>query len=196
MNFFVCNILFSRIFLQGSEHKIETVDTNEDVDNGEDNGEVTCDICGETFWHWRWHESHLHRAHGITQNYLPDLVVINNKVENKMKSKIVSSEKSTASKFKGRTGKKAIPKIEAEEVESMETSSDSELRAHTFLNNVKQTFSDRPQIYNKFVEMMKELQGNSEMVPKITDVLNGYPDLLEGFNAFLPSLAVSPTKTK
>ena len=52
----------------------------------------------------------------------PDLVVINNEVENKMKSKIVSSEKSTASKNKGRTGKKAIPKIEAEEVESMETS--------------------------------------------------------------------------
>ena len=67
----------------------------------------------------------------------------------------------------------------------METSSDSELKAYTFLNNVKQTFSDRPQIYNKFIEMMKELQGNSEMVPKITDVLNGYPDLLEGFNYFL-----------
>ena len=42
---------------------------------------------------------------------------------------------------------------------------------------------------------MKELKGNSEMVSKITDVLNGYPDLLEGFNAFLPSPAVSPTKT-
>ena len=36
-----------------------------------------------------------------------------------MKSKIVSSEKSTASKNKGRTGKKTIPKIEVEEVESM-----------------------------------------------------------------------------
>ena len=40
-NFFICNILISRIFLQGSEHEIETVDTNWDVDNGEDNGEVT-----------------------------------------------------------------------------------------------------------------------------------------------------------
>ena len=69
------------------------------------------------------------------------------------------------------------------------------LKAYSFLDNVKQTFSDRPQIYNKFMEMMKELQGNSEMVSKITDVLNGYPDLLEGFNAFLPSPAVSPTKT-
>ena len=36
----MCHILISRIFLQGSEHEIETVDTNEDVDNGgEDNGE-------------------------------------------------------------------------------------------------------------------------------------------------------------
>ena len=35
------------------------------------------------------------------------------------------------------------------------------------------------------MEMMKELQGNSEMVSKIIDVLNGYPDLLEGFNYFL-----------
>ena len=123
-------------------------------------------MCEETFWHWRWLQSHMWDAHakiyrpnwaepmpstsmpndkkvveqkkkkksttsgksqdnntaqkGTTTE--PDLVVINNEVENKMKSKIVSSEKSSASKNKGRTGKKAIPKIEAEEVESMETS--------------------------------------------------------------------------
>merc|ERR1712018_199458 len=68
----------------------------------------------------------------------PDLVVINNEVENKMKSKIVSSEKSTASKNKGRTGKKAIPKIEAEEVESMETSRSTNTDSEGVLENYSQ----------------------------------------------------------
>ena len=65
---------------------------------------------------------------------------------------------------------------------------EKETKAYSFLDNVKQTFADQPKTYIKFIEMMNELQGNSaEMViSKITDILKGYPDLLEGFNAFLP----------
>ena len=56
-----------------------------------------------------------------------------------------------------------------------------------FLDNVKQTFSNQPQRYDKFINAMKEWNEEPELFSKISDTLNGYPDLLEGFKAFVPS---------
>ena len=73
--------------------------------------------------------------------------------------------------------------------------------AYKFLDNVKQTLSNQPQSYNKIMKIMAEIivrhpppvthyaerKTNPEVVSKIRDILRGYPDLLEDFEAFLPS---------
>ena len=56
-----------------------------------------------------------------------------------------------------------------------------------FLDNVKKTFSNQPQRYDKFINAMKEWNEEPELFSKISDTLNGYPDLLESFKAFEPS---------
>eukprot|EP01031_Cornospumella_fuschlensis_P029903 gene29903-36108_t len=59
-----------------------------------------------------------------------------------------------------------------------------------YLDQVKMEFSDRPQIYNEFLDIMKNFKNQSINTPgvidKVKNLFRGYPKLILGFNTFLP----------
>ena len=62
--------------------------------------------------------------------------------------------------------------------------------AMAFLERVRVVFSDRPFIYNSFLCVMKEFKQQTitadGVVERVKPMFKGHPDLLTGFNMFLP----------
>uniref|UniRef100_A0A3Q2NXV6 Paired amphipathic helix protein Sin3b n=1 Tax=Fundulus heteroclitus TaxID=8078 RepID=A0A3Q2NXV6_FUNHE len=65
-----------------------------------------------------------------------------------------------------------------------------ELNALSYLDQVKIRFANDPGIYNKFLDIMKEFKSQSIDTPgvinRVSQLFHGHPDLVLGFNAFLP----------
>jgi len=51
-------------------------------------------------------------------------------------------------------------------------------------------FSDKPQIYNEFLELMKKFKaqtiGTRSVIDAVKNMFKGHNELILGFNAFLP----------
>lgn len=62
--------------------------------------------------------------------------------------------------------------------------------AMEFLERVRDIFSDRPFIYNSFLAVMKEFKDQTittdGVINRVKLLFKGHPDLLQGFNLFLP----------
>ena len=62
--------------------------------------------------------------------------------------------------------------------------------ALTYLEQVKLQFSSRPDIYNHFLDIMKDFKSQSIDTPgvieRVSTLFRGYPTLIQGFNTFLP----------
>jgi paired amphipathic helix protein Sin3a len=62
--------------------------------------------------------------------------------------------------------------------------------AMEFLERVRDIFADRPFIYNSFLAVMKEFREQSvttdDVINRVKLLFKGHPDLLSGFNLFLP----------
>lgn len=62
--------------------------------------------------------------------------------------------------------------------------------ALSYLDLVKYKFGDKPQVYNDFLDIMKEFKTQSIDTPgviqRVSNLFNGFPDLIVGFNTFLP----------
>jgi histone deacetylase complex regulatory component SIN3 len=63
--------------------------------------------------------------------------------------------------------------------------------ALAYLEQVKAQFEDRPRIYAKFLDIMKEFKAQTIDTPgvieQVTRLFRGYPNLVLGFNTFLPA---------
>mmetsp|Transcript_18797 Transcript_18797/g.25908 ORF Transcript_18797/g.25908 Transcript_18797/m.25908 type:complete len:511 (+) Transcript_18797:67-1599(+) len=59
-----------------------------------------------------------------------------------------------------------------------------------YLDQVKMEFSDKPQIYNEFLDIMKNFKAQSINTPgvieRVKNLFRGYNKLILGFNTFLP----------
>ncbi|XP_076811562.1 paired amphipathic helix protein Sin3a-like isoform X2 [Clavelina lepadiformis] len=62
--------------------------------------------------------------------------------------------------------------------------------ALSYLDQVKYQFGNQPQVYNDFLDIMKEFKSQSIDTPgviaRVSHLFNGHPDLIVGFNTFLP----------
>ncbi|CAG0887572.1 unnamed protein product [Cyprideis torosa] len=62
--------------------------------------------------------------------------------------------------------------------------------ALTYLDQVKYRFSNQPQVYNDFLDIMKEFKSQSIDTPgvieRVSNLFKGHPELIVGFNTFLP----------
>ncbi|KAJ1966921.1 hypothetical protein IWQ62_002167 [Dispira parvispora] len=62
--------------------------------------------------------------------------------------------------------------------------------ALSYLDQVKLQFQDRPEIYNKFLDYMKDFKAQTLDTPtvihRVSDLFRGHPSLIQGFNTFLP----------
>ncbi|XP_039298739.1 paired amphipathic helix protein Sin3b isoform X2 [Nilaparvata lugens] len=62
--------------------------------------------------------------------------------------------------------------------------------ALSYLDNVKMKFNNHPQVYNDFLDIMKEFKSQSIDTPgvieRVSKLFQGHPDLILGFNTFLP----------
>ncbi|XP_015185785.1 PREDICTED: paired amphipathic helix protein Sin3a isoform X4 [Polistes dominula] len=62
--------------------------------------------------------------------------------------------------------------------------------ALSYLDQVKYKFSDQPQVYNDFLDIMKEFKSQSIDTPgvitRVSNLFKGHPELIVGFNTFLP----------
>ncbi|KAJ2747575.1 hypothetical protein GGI20_000400 [Coemansia sp. BCRC 34301] len=62
--------------------------------------------------------------------------------------------------------------------------------ALSYLDLVKSQFQDRPEVYNQFLEIMKEFKSHAIDTPGVIDRVSrlfyGCPSLIQGFNTFLP----------
>lgn len=62
--------------------------------------------------------------------------------------------------------------------------------ALSYLDRVKQQFSSTPCVYNDFLDIMKKFKAQSIDTPgvisQVSALFNGHPELMKGFNAFLP----------
>ncbi|KAK5907765.1 hypothetical protein CesoFtcFv8_005581 [Champsocephalus esox] len=63
--------------------------------------------------------------------------------------------------------------------------------ALSYLDQVKIRFANDPGIYNKFLDIMKEFKSQSSIdtpgvINRVSQLFHGHPDLVLGFNAFLP----------
>ncbi|KAJ7773027.1 hypothetical protein B0H16DRAFT_1880538 [Mycena metata] len=61
--------------------------------------------------------------------------------------------------------------------------------ALSYLDAVKNKFHDQPNVYNHFLEIMKEFRSQTIDTPgviqRVSHLFNGHPDLIQGFNTFL-----------
>ncbi|GLD92507.1 hypothetical protein PINS_up001066 [Pythium insidiosum] len=59
-----------------------------------------------------------------------------------------------------------------------------------YLDQVKQQFGDQPDIYNQFLDVMKDFKAQAIDTPgvilRVSNLFRGYPNLILGFNTFLP----------
>ncbi|VVC29015.1 Paired amphipathic helix,Histone deacetylase interacting domain,Sin3, C-terminal [Cinara cedri] len=62
--------------------------------------------------------------------------------------------------------------------------------ALSYLDQVKFKFSNHPQVYNDFLDIMKEFKSQSIDTPgvitRVSNLFKGHPELIVGFNTFLP----------
>ncbi|GAB0097896.1 Sin3A [Sergentomyia squamirostris] len=62
--------------------------------------------------------------------------------------------------------------------------------ALSYLDHVKSKFGNQPQVYNDFLDIMKEFKSQSIDTPGVIDrvstLFKGHPELIVGFNTFLP----------
>uniref|UniRef100_A0A146LA21 Paired amphipathic helix protein Sin3a n=3 Tax=Lygus hesperus TaxID=30085 RepID=A0A146LA21_LYGHE len=62
--------------------------------------------------------------------------------------------------------------------------------ALSYLDQVKYKFNSQPQVYNDFLEIMKEFKSQCIDTPgviaRVSHLFKGYPELISGFNTFLP----------
>ena len=62
--------------------------------------------------------------------------------------------------------------------------------ALSYLDQVKIRFSDQPDVYNKFLDIMKDFKSQAIDTPgvieRVSNLFNGHPMLIQGFNTFLP----------
>lgn len=62
--------------------------------------------------------------------------------------------------------------------------------ALSYLDQVKYKFNNKPQVYNDFLDIMKEFKSQSIDTPgviqRVSSLFKGFPDLIVGFNTFLP----------
>lgn len=62
--------------------------------------------------------------------------------------------------------------------------------ALSYLDQVKFKFSNQPQVYNDFLDIMKEFKSQSIDTPgvitRVSNLFKGHPELIVGFNTFLP----------
>lgn len=62
--------------------------------------------------------------------------------------------------------------------------------ALTYLKSVKEKFQDRRQKYDEFLEVMRDFKSSridtAGVILRVKSLFHGYPDLILGFNAFLP----------
>ncbi|CAF4001433.1 unnamed protein product [Rotaria sp. Silwood2] len=62
--------------------------------------------------------------------------------------------------------------------------------ALSYLDKVKNQFALHPQVYNQFLDIMKEFKSQSidtqEVINRVSTLFHGHPDLIVGFNTFLP----------
>uniref|UniRef100_A0A8C1D007 Paired amphipathic helix protein Sin3a n=1 Tax=Cyprinus carpio carpio TaxID=630221 RepID=A0A8C1D007_CYPCA len=70
------------------------------------------------------------------------------------------------------------------------TSSSAVEDALSYLDQVKLQFGNQPQVYNDFLDIMKEFKSQSIDTPgvisRVSQLFKGHPDLIMGFNTFLP----------
>ncbi|KAJ2926800.1 hypothetical protein H1R20_g10317, partial [Candolleomyces eurysporus] len=63
--------------------------------------------------------------------------------------------------------------------------------ALTYLDEVKVQFADQPDVYNQFLDIMKEFKNEQIDTPgvieRVSQLFHGHPALIQGFNTFLPS---------
>ncbi|CAO3597100.1 unnamed protein product [Absidia cylindrospora] len=62
--------------------------------------------------------------------------------------------------------------------------------ALTYLDQVKVRFSDQPDVYNRFLDIMKDFKSQAIDTPgvieRVSTLFKGHPILISGFNTFLP----------
>ena len=62
--------------------------------------------------------------------------------------------------------------------------------ALSYLDKVKFKFNNQPQVYNEFLDIMKEFKSQSIDTPgviqRVSNLFKGHPELIVGFNTFLP----------
>ncbi|KAJ7881553.1 paired amphipathic helix, partial [Mycena olivaceomarginata] len=62
--------------------------------------------------------------------------------------------------------------------------------ALSYLDAIKNKFHDQPNVYNHFLDIMKEFKSQiidtPGVVKRVSHLFNGHPSLLQGFNTFLP----------
>jgi paired amphipathic helix protein Sin3a len=62
--------------------------------------------------------------------------------------------------------------------------------ALSYLDQVKIRFSDQPDVYNRFLDIMKDFKSQAIDTPgvieRVSNLFNGHPALIQGFNTFLP----------
>ncbi|KAK9475414.1 uncharacterized protein V1510DRAFT_409124 [Dipodascopsis tothii] len=62
--------------------------------------------------------------------------------------------------------------------------------ALSYLDQVKIQFQNQPDVYNRFLDIMKDFKSQSIDTPGVIDrvstLFNGHPNLIQGFNTFLP----------
>ncbi|KIM56322.1 hypothetical protein SCLCIDRAFT_1220491 [Scleroderma citrinum Foug A] len=62
--------------------------------------------------------------------------------------------------------------------------------ALTYLDAIKAQFRDKPGVYNRFLDIMKDFKNEvidtSSVIAQVSALFRGNPTLIEGFNTFLP----------
>ncbi|XP_075945605.1 paired amphipathic helix protein Sin3a-like [Anarhichas minor] len=62
--------------------------------------------------------------------------------------------------------------------------------ALSYLDQVKLQFGNQPQVYNDFLDIMKEFKSQSIDTPgvisRVSQLFKAHPDLIVGFNTFVP----------
>ncbi|KAG8772330.1 Transcriptional regulatory protein sin3 [Serendipita sp. 411] len=64
------------------------------------------------------------------------------------------------------------------------------LDAMRYLDTVKARFHDRPEVYNRFLDIMKDFQSANintlAMIKRVSRLLMAHQDLIRGFSIFMP----------
>ncbi|KAL1888866.1 hypothetical protein Sste5346_009250 [Sporothrix stenoceras] len=63
--------------------------------------------------------------------------------------------------------------------------------ALSYVDQVKARLHDKPELYNKFLDILGDYQKKKRNMPdtmrRISSIFAGYPDLINGFDAFMPT---------